>query len=249
FHPKLGERSSGNNSNLATNTRLNQACTVNHRVQRAGTEGFRVRTGSASTADFFGNGLREIATATIIPVADRFFRTTYDKVDGFRTELQSIEQRTKGMSCGDFGGEIFQQDVGSETRVFGMTRLESTHQSLTGIERERILLAERCNFRQCAHARVFTVGILCGVLLEPLLFHGNEIELIGTRELPIKPILINKIAETSLTGSSFDELVIPGLRKIAQLSGRNVADINLMRGVGRGRTKASEMILQLLFTR
>src|SRR5215468_3852757 len=117
------------------------------------------------------------------------------------------------------------------------------------MEHQRTLLAERRNFRQCAHAYGFAVGILCGVFLKPLLFQGNEIELICTRELPIEPILINKIAETSLAGSSFDKLVIPGLRKIAQLRGRNVADVNLMRRVGRGRTKASEMILQLLFKR
>src|SRR5262245_57657608 len=117
------------------------------------------------------------------------------------------------------------------------------------MEHQRTLLAERRNFRQCAHAYGFAVGILCGVFLKPLLFQGNEIELIGTRELPIEPILINKIAETSLTGSSFDEFVVPRFRQIPELSRRNIADVDLMGCVGRGRIKASEMILQLLFKR
>ena len=45
------------------------------------------------------------------------------------------------MSRGNFGGEIFQQDIGSKTRVFGMTRLEGAHQSLAGIEPQCALLA------------------------------------------------------------------------------------------------------------
>src|SRR5215475_9055456 len=85
------------------------------------------------------------------------------------------------------------------------------------------------------------------MLLEPFLFQGNEIELISSRKLAIKPILINEIAETSLAGSSFDEFAIPRLWQSAQLVRGNVANVSLMGSVGRGRTKAPEMILQLLF--
>ena len=64
------------------------------------------------------------------------------------------------MSRGYFSGEIFQQDIGSETRVFGMTRLEGAHQSFTGIKPQCALLAERCDFYRLPHAHGFTVGML-----------------------------------------------------------------------------------------
>ena len=81
-------------SNFSTNTRLDQARTVNNRVQRAGAEGFDVRTRSVRTAGFFGNGLTKIPTTAIITVPHRFFRATYDKVDFFRTQLENIQQGT-----------------------------------------------------------------------------------------------------------------------------------------------------------
>src|SRR4030095_11904151 len=133
FHPKLGERSAGNDSNFSTNTRLDQARAVNHRVQRASAEGFRIRTGSVVAAALFGNGLTKIPTTAIVTVADRFFRATYDKVDFFRTQLESIQQGAKRMSRGNLSREIFQQDIGSKTGVFSMTWLEGAHQSLTGV--------------------------------------------------------------------------------------------------------------------
>ena len=106
---------------------------MNHRVQRAGAEGFDVRTRSVRTAGFFGNGLTKIPTTAIITVPHRFFRATDDEIDFFRIQLESLQQGAKRMSRGNFSGEIFQQDIGSKTRVFGMTRLEGTHQSLTGV--------------------------------------------------------------------------------------------------------------------
>src|SRR4030095_4351818 len=85
------------------------------------------------------------------------------------------------------------------------------------------------------------------MLLKPFLFQGNEIELIGSRELAIEPILIHEIAETSLAGSSLDEFVVPGFREIPQLGGRDVTYVKLMGSIGYGRTEASEPVLQLRF--
>src|SRR5262245_44009339 len=95
LHAEFGERSAGNDSNFSTNTRLDQARAVNHRIQRAGAEGFDVRTRSVRTAGFFGNGLPKIPTTPIITVPHRFFRATDDEVDFFRTQLESIQQGTK----------------------------------------------------------------------------------------------------------------------------------------------------------
>jgi len=81
------------------------------------------------------------------------------------------------------------------------------------------------------------------LLLEPFFLEGNEIELISGREQHVKPVLIDEIAETSVGDRSFYKFVIPGLRKIAQLGGRAVADLNLMRRISDGRTEASELVL------
>ena len=85
--------------------------------------------------------------------------------------------------------------------------------------------------------------MLCGVLLKPFLFQGNEIELIGSRKLAVEPILIHEIAETPIASSPLDEFVIPRLRKIAQLGGRDVTYVNLMGRVSRGRAEAPELVL------
>src|SRR4030095_1303244 len=146
------------------------------------------------------------------------------------------------MSGGYFSGEIFQQNIGSETRVFSMTWLEGTYQSFTGIKPQCARFAKPFDFYRWPHTHGFTVGMLCGVLLEPVLFQSNEIELIASRKLAVEPILIHEIAETPIASSPLDEFVIPRLRKIAQLRGRDVADVNLMGRVGRGRTKASKLV-------
>src|SRR5262245_34618022 len=85
------------------------------------------------------------------------------------------------------------------------------------------------------------------MLLKPVLFQCNKIELIRSCKLAIELILIHEIAETSIASSSFDEFAVPRFRQIAELSRRNVADVDLMGSVGRGPTEASELIFQLRF--
>ena len=65
------------------------------------------------------------------------------------------------MSRGNFGGEIFQQDIGSKTRVFGMPGSKAPT-NLAGIEPQCALLAERCDFYRWPHAHGFTVGMFAG---------------------------------------------------------------------------------------
>src|SRR4029434_5873291 len=124
-----------------------------------------------------------------------------------------------------------------------MSWLESTHQSLAGIKPQCALLAERCDFRNPPQAWRFSVGMSRRMLLKPFFFQGNEVELIGCSKLAVKPVLIHKVAKTPVASSSLDELLIPGLGKIAQLSGRDVTYVNLMGRVGRSRTKAPKLVL------
>jgi hypothetical protein len=81
------------------------------------------------------------------------------------------------------------------------------------------------------------------MLPKPFFFQCDEVELIGSRKLAVEPILTHEIAETPIASGPLDEFVVPGLRKIAQLGGRDVTYVNLMGRVGCGRTEASELIL------
>src|SRR4029453_3803839 len=92
FHAEFGKRPAGDDSNLIADARLYEARAVNDPVHRPGTECFDVRTRSVRAAGLFGNGLTKIPTTAIITVPPRFFRATYDKVDFFRTQLESIQQ-------------------------------------------------------------------------------------------------------------------------------------------------------------
>src|SRR4029450_12475792 len=132
---------------------------------------------------------------------------------------------------------------GSKTRVFCMSWLESTHQSLAGIKPQCALLADRCDFRNPPQAWRFPVGMSRRVLLKPFFFQGNEIELIGCSKLAVKPVLIHKVAKTPIAISPLHRFVIPGLRQMAQYGWCNITDVDLMRRVSCGRTKAPELIL------
>src|SRR5262245_55440796 len=114
------------------------------------------------------------------------------------------------------------------------------------MQRERALLAERLDFRQRSQPRGFPVGMFRRMFLKPFFVQRNEIELIGSRKPAVEPVLIHKVAKTSVGNRSLYQFVIPGLWKIAQRGRCNVTDVNLMGRVGRDRTEASTLVLQLL---